>query len=131
MNRDEFETFLDDTYGELIDLNASKGHDYAGDENVFANFDRGAEKYGLTREQVLGIFLSKHLDAIDTFIREGQVESEPIEGRIHDAVMYLLLLLGMVSETSSDGFTEPPGTRTPKAPLLKRETPLSPGNEAS
>lgn len=128
MDREEFSELLDSTFGDLYTLNAEKGHDYAGDENVFSNFERGAEKFGLRREQVLGIFLAKHLDAIDTWIREGEVRSEPIDGRIQDAVMYLLLLLGMASESDSK---RSGGTGVPKAPLLKREGHLSPGNEHS
>jgi hypothetical protein len=33
-----------------------------------------------------------------TFIKEGDVKSEPIEGRIHDVILYCFLLLGLIRE---------------------------------
>jgi hypothetical protein len=78
-----------------------KGHDYtqgaAGDEGRLKNFYTSGEKLGLPPMQVLGVYMNKHLDAIFTFISKGRVESEPIEGRIEDAVNYLLLLYKLVA----------------------------------
>jgi len=81
-----------------------KGNDYtqgaastAGDDHGrLKNFYRNAEKLGVPARTVLAVYLAKHLDAIETFLRRGQVESEPIEGRICDAINYLLLLAKMV-----------------------------------
>lgn len=80
-----------------------KGADYTGGASKtgdrvgrLKNFFSNAERLGLTPRQVLGVYMNKHLDAINTFIAKGQLESEPIEGRIHDAVNYLLLLFKMV-----------------------------------
>ena len=77
---------------------ATKGRDYTQGEGRLKNFYRNGERLGIPARQVLGIYLNKHLDAIETFIKRGQVESEPIEGRIVDAVNYLLLLAKMVRE---------------------------------
>jgi hypothetical protein len=80
-----------------------KGHDYTQGESTgsddharLKNFYRNAAKLGLPARKVLAVYLAKHLDAIETFLKNGQVESEPIEGRICDAVNYLLLLAKMV-----------------------------------
>ena len=79
------------------DILAVKGFDYTqGSPNRLQNFDRNAERLGMRPEQVLAVYMNKHLDAIDTFIKHGRVESEPIDGRIHDAINYLLLLYKMV-----------------------------------
>lgn len=82
-------------------LLTSKGHDYTqgaeGDYGRLKNFYTGAEYLGLTPLQVLGVYFKKHIDAVFTFIKKGQVESEPIEGRIYDCINYLLLLYKMVS----------------------------------
>ena len=77
---------------------ATKGRDYTQGEGRLKNFYRNGARLGIPARQVLGIYLNKHLDAIETFIKRGQVESEPIEGRIVDAINYLLLLAKMVRE---------------------------------
>lgn len=90
-------------------LLTQKGHDYtqgASDKPDVDGYDKGrlknfyttAEKKQTTPFMVLGILMDKHLSAIDTFIAKGglQTESEPIEGRIHDAINYMLLLYKMV-----------------------------------
>ncbi len=96
MNRREFLELLEEIHLELVNLNTTKGHDYSGDENVFSNFIRAGERRGLAPETVLGVYMDKHEDAINTYIRDGQVKSEPIEGRILDSILYRCLLLGMV-----------------------------------
>jgi hypothetical protein len=104
MNRNEFtSSVIDSTFQEILELNKRKGHDYAGDDDALSNFKETGKRKGIKPEQVLGVHLDKHLSAIDTYIREGQVESEPIEGRIDDAILYLLLLKGLVMEASHDG----------------------------
>lgn len=81
-----------------------KGHDYTqgasaagcGDRERLKNFYRNGERLGLPPTKVLAVYLAKHLDAIETFLKHGDVESEPIEGRICDAINYLLLLAKLV-----------------------------------
>lgn len=77
-----------------------KGHDYTqgadGDWGRLKNFYANGERLGIPPMKVLAVYLNKHLDAIETFLQNGQVESEPIETRIYDAINYLLLLFKMV-----------------------------------
>ncbi len=81
---------------------AVKGADYANQERKdqseqrLANFYSSAEFFGVTPFQALGQYWFKHLTAIFRFLKEGRVESEPIEGRLHDAVNYLLLLYKLI-----------------------------------
>lgn len=77
---------------------AVKGHDYTQGGERLKNFYRNGERLGLPARLVLAVYMNKHLDAIETFLRVGAVESEPIEGRICDAINYLLLLYKMVAE---------------------------------
>jgi hypothetical protein len=98
MNRGDFQTLMEDTFLRLKALNKTKGHDYAGDKDALANFKSAAQRLGLSSEQVWAVYADKHWSAIMTFCKEGQVESEPIEGRIDDAILYLFLLKGMVAE---------------------------------
>jgi NADPH-dependent glutamate synthase beta subunit-like oxidoreductase len=64
---------------------------------------------GLSPAQALGVYMKKHLDAIFTFIGKGRVESEPIEGRIHDAVNYLLLLNKLIAYEKRQAAERLPG----------------------
>ncbi len=47
---------------------------------------------------VLWVYLKKHLDSILSYISKGYVSTEPIQGRIKDARVYMALLRGLVEE---------------------------------
>lgn len=98
MTRDEFSELLECTFDEVRRLSSTKGQDYAPDHDELANFKRAAERVGWSPQQVWAVFAGKHWDAILTYCREGQVQSEPIEGRLHDLILYSVLLLAMVQE---------------------------------
>lgn len=98
MKRSEFVEMMDAEYAAITEINRTKGHDYAGDEDALANFKRNAAALGLTPAQVWGVYAGKHWDAITTFVREGDVKSEPIDGRLHDLILYSFLLLGLIRE---------------------------------
>lgn len=84
---------------EVAGMGSTKGKEYANSVSRFANFDRPAEKNGVSRLVVANIFLTKHLDAIDSFIKNGKIFStEGIHGRIVDAITYLTLIDGMIRE---------------------------------
>ena len=73
--------------------------EYARDvDNVFANFQRVGEYVGILQEQVLMVYLLKHIDGIMAYINGHKSQREGVEGRITDAIVYLLLLRGMVDE---------------------------------
>ena len=85
------------------DLLTKKGADYQvglstddRDKLRVSNFYAEAQSLGLSPFQVLGVYFHKHLRAIDKYLAKGSVESEPIEGRIADAINYLLLLQKLI-----------------------------------
>jgi len=86
----------------------SKGADYAGTEDVLANFKRNAERLGLTKYQVWAVYFGKHIDAIFNSIKAGpfypQVNSEDLEGRVLDARNYLGLYECMRREDMEEVF---------------------------
>lgn len=98
MKRVDYVALMDDHYAKITEINRTKGHDYAGDDDALANFKQAAEKLGLTPEQIWGVYADKHWSAVMTFIKEGDVKSEPIEGRLHDVILYSFLLLGLIEE---------------------------------
>jgi hypothetical protein len=119
MKNEDFLTTIDDLHVRLLELSASKGEEYKGaEDNQFGNFERGAVDTGCTREQVLWVYLSKHLDSIKTWIRDEAAgrtrqRSEPILGRIDDAILYLALLRGMEIDRANLAELVEMRTRTP------------------
>lgn len=101
MDKDTFKTLLSNTYKSLVNLTASKGEEYSRDADQLANFKRQAEELNTTPEKILMVYLNKHLDSIKSFVKTGKVHSEPIEGRIDDAILYLILLKGIVQDDRS------------------------------
>lgn len=79
-------------------IGISKGKEYVQGEDRLDNFKRIAQEVGMTPEQVLWVYLKKHLDSIAYYVKNGKLESETLEGRILDARVYLSLLLGLQRE---------------------------------
>jgi hypothetical protein len=99
MTTNEFDAMLEENYQEILTLCRTKGADYARDFDRLSNFKDQAAKLGLTPYQVWGVYANKHWDAINSFVRNnGQLESEPIESRVHDIILYSFLLLGLIHD---------------------------------
>lgn len=96
MNKFEFQRVLNQTFETMRQITNSKGIEYARDEDQLANFKRGSE-VGCSPLQTNMVFLSKHMDSIKSYVKGchnalSAPSSEPIEGRIDDAILYLVLL---------------------------------------
>lgn len=79
-------------------IRETKGREYAGEEDTLADFKEVAAETGVTPLQCWNVYVKKHVRAVDSFIREGEVKSEAIEGRIRDVIVYHLLLLGLIED---------------------------------
>jgi len=101
VNRDDFDSLREEFFDRIRETNEAKGHDYAGDDDALSNFKEAAEHLAGIHDpefEVWYIYFHKHWSAILTFLKEGDVKSEPIDGRIMDAVLYLILLLGLIED---------------------------------
>lgn len=104
MKRPAFIALLNQTHTALSKLTDTKGIEYArSDDDQLANFHRLAEENDITAEAVCAVYMTKHLDAIKFFIKslskaDRPTYSEPITGRIDDAILYLILLKALVNE---------------------------------
>lgn len=101
MTREEFVKSVENLQKEIMKINEVKGEDYTrGDIDALKNFKEGAEFFGMTPYQCLGVYMKKHSDAIFNYIKTGgQSESEPIRERIKDNILYLFLLNALIEET--------------------------------
>ncbi|RLC39729.1 MAG: hypothetical protein DRH51_06665 [Candidatus Coatesbacteria bacterium] len=90
MYKDDFYALVKNMQEEEQDILFRKGHDYqCGSDDVLANFKRIAERLSLSPLEVWAVYFLKHIDAILTFVKKGEVASEDIEGRFNDARNYL------------------------------------------
>lgn len=103
MNLSEYTKVFEATFESCRNLGATKGGEYAGTErktNVHANFDRLSGDLGVAPITILMVYLAKHLDSIRNWASHANKDispslSEPVEGRIDDAINYLILLKAM------------------------------------
>ena len=82
-------------FKECVAILDTKGNDYTvgqADKDRLYNFRSAAKDAGVSIVQVWYVYFFKHLTSLQRFVKEGRVESEPIEGRINDLINYLALL---------------------------------------
>lgn len=60
--------------------------------------ERVAERTGISREQVLMVYLEKHMDGIHAWVNGHRSQREGVRGRINDAVVYLTILRAMADD---------------------------------
>jgi len=103
VNQEEFDKVVQATVYNIQELLKHKGREYAGSDDRLANFKRGAELTGCTPLQVAFVYLSKHYDAVSTFVKDNATgvvrqRMESIDGRLDDMINYCLLLKALVYE---------------------------------
>lgn len=102
IEREQFINQFMETY--IFPVMKAKGMEYSrGEEDVNSNFKRAGQDIGLTPIKILYVYLKKHLDSIAYYVKTGQTKSnEPIQGRIGDAIDYLLILASLIEEESAE-----------------------------
>jgi hypothetical protein len=99
MTFQQFDKFQEDLLKEVVKMKDTKGKEYANSEDRFANFNRLAPRLGISNLAVCLVYLTKHMDAIESYCKTGKTHStESIQGRIVDAITYLTLLAGMIDQ---------------------------------
>lgn len=124
MNKKDFQALINTQFEQIISLTATKGEEYSQSIDQLANFKRQAAELSLSPEKVLMVYLNKHLDSIRGYVHSVNYGnpanlSEPISGRIDDAILYLLLLQAMVVERrdgTSEIVEEEPSINAPVPP---------------
>ena len=99
MTKNQMREVMEGLQEEEMKMREAGQKEYAhNDGNAFANFERVAEQTGMTREQVLFVYLLKHIDGIAAYIKGHRSQREDVVGRVVDARVYLALFAGMVTE---------------------------------
>lgn len=106
MNLKDRNKLIKDLLAECLDVLLNKGDAYSGDEDANSNFKRNAKHLGLTKYQVLSVYMHKHLDGINNAIKvnpfEPEEKTEGMKGRIVDAINYLCILHTLIEEDKGD-----------------------------
>ena len=109
MQKYDFQILLGDTFERLRQLTATKGEEYTQSPDQLMNFKRYAAQAQISTEQAWLVLYTKHHDSIMAYIRNYNgvtvALSEPIESRIDDAILYLILLKAMERERSYSNST--------------------------
>lgn len=97
---------IEEMFEEVRHLAKAKGGEYSGDTDRLLNFRRNARGFGIPMELVWGIYAAKHWDAVQQYVQDlvnkkERERLEPINGRIKDLIVYLLLLEAMLEERQS------------------------------
>ncbi len=106
MKRNDFNEIVRDRVNLIHQVLANKGKEYAGDENVFHNFEAAVGiSFADCREKIAWEYMTKHLQSIKDLIEATcgngpkQYPAEPIiEEKIGDAINYLILIEGMLKD---------------------------------
>lgn len=102
---ERYNNIVEDTFRKIEELAEKKGHEYSGDEDRLANFRRNGNNLDLPMEVIWSVYAAKHWDAITQYIKDYNsnnivMRMEPIEGRVDDLIVYLLLFKAMLDERS-------------------------------
>lgn len=101
ISKDEVAKLMDRVFEHCKETRESGQKEYAHrDSNALANFERVAERLGISREAVLMVYLEKHLDGIHSYIQGHRSQREDVRGRIKDVIVYSILLYAMVEDSS-------------------------------
>jgi hypothetical protein len=104
MDRKEFDILRQELVEEVNKTLSAKGVEYQKNENVLSNFETNAQDLGLSPFQIWSIYFTKHTKSIINAIKNKPENpsdpklSEPLEGRIIDAIAYLTLLYAMINK---------------------------------
>lgn len=106
MKPERFRELFEDTLRELQQICGDKNAEYSrSTEDKLANFKRRSARLDLDTLSVLAVDLFKHMDAIESFIIRNRCNShvalnDPIERRILDSIVYLILLRGLIEDAA-------------------------------
>ena len=104
MTRDEMAAVMEKVFEECRALRGCGQLEYARRaENALANFEHVGERLGVSREQVLLVYMEKHLDGIHSWVQGQRSQREDVRGRINDVIVYATLLRGMVEDLAKEG----------------------------
>lgn len=115
MNDKEFQNVVDTTLDQIRSTLAAKGAEYVPDNAVsrFHNFELAAALNEQLSTEALWGFLTKHIVSLSDMVKIEPCEStmSKWDEKINDAIVYLLLLKGVVTEAHDRPITTEKGMK--------------------
>lgn len=93
-------------FADCIDLIKAKNSDYTqgtAERDRIAHFREAARDLELPMLKIWQVFVRKHWAAVQKFANGGNLESEPIDGRINDIINYMVLLGAIIEDGKKAG----------------------------
>jgi len=98
----DFNRIVEQRIDKIRDVLSNKAKEYSSDNDRFHNFKRAGEMLRIEPEQALIGMFAKHMVSIMDMVRDiARGEKQPIfmwDEKIGDAINYLILLEGLVTE---------------------------------
>jgi len=120
MNNQEFTKLTNDLFASCVDMMNRKGPDYASgpsaseeERDRLWNFKEVARRSGSDPFKVWAVYFIKHIVSLEKWVRERELQSESLEGRIIDAINYLVLFKALLKEGEGEGMQKEPETFEP------------------
>ncbi len=103
MKLETFDALVDAFFDKCKEVMKTKGADYTKQsDNKLANFEKAAGRRGMSPLNVIGVYQDKHRDCVDSYIKNGELESsESLEMRFVDEINYDLL---MIAQAIAEGY---------------------------
>ena len=101
MTNKELESLAVETYEKSLNVMRPKNADYTcgnSEKDALYNFYCISDATGMSPFMVWAVYFLKHCLAVVKYAKSGFVESEGIEGRIHDIINYSVLLLALIRD---------------------------------
>ena len=99
MHRQEMKILMDQIFKTIQKTREEGQKEYAREQNnAFANFERIADSLNISKEEVLLVYLLKHIDGICSYVKGHRSQREDVRGRITDVIVYFCLLWGKIDK---------------------------------
>ena len=118
MDTRTFENIVADQMDLIKSVLMQGAKEYANIDRL-ANFKGVAEKLKISPGKVALVYLLKHIDGICKYVETGEAQRDTLNGRITDAINYLILLRAICAERDLGLLIDPfahqfPPVTTPK-----------------
>jgi len=102
MTEQKFNDIVQQQIQECLELLKAKGLDYADKEvDALSNFKTQADILKVSPLIVWAVYFNKHVISILKHVRGEELATEGVEGRIADAINYLILLRALIEESKT------------------------------
>lgn len=106
MTHDDYRRHCQEFLAEMLQVTRSKNPDYsAGTDDAMNDYKSAAARLGVTPFQAWAVLLTKHIHAVERFVKTGKLSSESIHSRLIDLANYAMLGDALVKDLARQATT--------------------------